>query len=341
MKLDTTIFPHISVVMPVYNCAEYVADSIKSILNQTYTNFEFIIIDDHSTDNTLKIVKSFNDERINVYEKDRNKGMVDSLNFGISIAKGSLIARMDGDDYCHPTRFEKQVELLKYNLNLDIVSSNAQIINTDKVYNYSENPEQVKVDLLFGSAFVHAALMGKIEVFKNNLFDQRMKHAEDYDLWSRLAFKTNMANMKEVLYYYRAHKNQVSNQFKNTQMKNCAIAQHRMFHYIPYDYSKFPDTLLDKALRKNISTLREAQIIFKWFDEVKIINNDKEVFKKDLFNIAIEKFRIKYIKFSLTNMIEGKEPFSFTKTYLFLLQKPTYLFQVIYRKIKNNIFSNG
>lgn len=333
--------PHISVIMPVYNCGSFVAESIESILGQTYTDFEFIIIDDHSTDNTLEIVKSFKDDRISVYEKEVNKGMVDSLNYGISIANGSLIARMDGDDYCHPSRFEKQLAVLKTNPHLDIVSTNAQILNTKLIYNYSKNPEKVKVDLLFGSAFVHASLMGKIEVFRKNPFNEKMKHAEDYDLWSRLAFIAQMANMKEVLYYYRAHENQVSKQFKKTQQKHCTMAQRRMFHYIPYDRFKFPDILLDKALRKENSNIKEAKIIFKWFDEVKIVNEKNDIYKKDFFNAAIEKFRIKYIKFSLDNLIEGKEPFSLLKTYFLLKERPTYIFGVIRRKITRKVISDG
>lgn len=330
--------PHISVIMPVYNCAEYVSESIQSILNQTYTDFEFLIIDDYSTDSTLEIVKSFEDERIRVYEKTINRGMVDSLNFGISKAKGSLIARMDGDDISHLTRFAKQLKILEDNPDIDIVSANAQIPGTKLVYNYSFAPEQVKVDLLFGSAFVHASLMGKINVFKENPFDEKMKHAEDYDMWTRLAFKAKMSNMSEILYDYRAHGNQVSNKFNKMQRDNCAICQYRMFHYISYDKNVFSDNLLDKALRKfPVENPLETIIILKWFKEIININKDQELFDIQRFNKAVKLFRKKFIKFSLQAIFNKNVPFSAVQLYVLLKEDPNYLIDTIKNKISKKL----
>lgn len=310
--------PHISVIMPVYNCGNFVAESIESILNQTYSDFEFIIIDDHSTDNTLEILKSYTDERMVIYEKEVNRGMVDSLNFGISKARGCLIARMDGDDISYLTRFEKQVAMLKANPEIDILSANARIIGRDLAYNYSKEPEQVKVDLLFGSAFVHASLLGKIEVFRNNPFDEKMKHAEDYDLWTRLAFTSKMSNMNEVLYSYRRHEGQVSRKYRKTQSNNCNIAQCRMFHHIPYDKQFFPDHLVEKALRKKTSTAQETKKIFLWFKTIKRLNHKRPYFEIERFDKAVKKLRRKFIKYSLHNLKASR---NLSINHIFILSK--------------------
>ena len=98
--------------MPVYNCAEYVAEAIQSILDQTFSNFELIIVDDKSTDETLEVTKIFSDKRIRLIEKPANTGYTESLNLGIELSRGHLIARMDGDDISMPQRFEKQVNFL-------------------------------------------------------------------------------------------------------------------------------------------------------------------------------------------------------------------------------------
>ena len=108
-----TIAPTISVIMPVYNCEKYIAMSIESILNQTINDFELLIIDDASTDQTLAIITSYEDTRIKIISKPVNSGYTESLNIGLKIAKGKYIARMDGDDISFTRRFEKQLSFLE------------------------------------------------------------------------------------------------------------------------------------------------------------------------------------------------------------------------------------
>ena len=130
--------PLISVIMPCYNREKYIVEAIESILNQTYTNFEFIIIDDCSTDNTFEIVKEYakKDNRILALKKDKNYCYVHSLNKGIEIAKGKYIARMDDDDISLPERFEKQVEFLEKNEDIIALGTFIEIFSDDmKKYN--------------------------------------------------------------------------------------------------------------------------------------------------------------------------------------------------------------
>ncbi len=126
-----TKFPRITVIMPVYNCELYIKEAIDSILNQTFTDFEFLIIDDASTDKTVSIIKEYKDFRIQLIEKEGNKGISDSLNYGLKVAKGEYIARMDGDDISLPERFVKQVTFLDSNPDVILCGSNFGIIGTE------------------------------------------------------------------------------------------------------------------------------------------------------------------------------------------------------------------
>src|ERR1039457_4070242 len=113
----------VSVIMPVLNAENYIVDSINAILNQTYSNFEFIIIDDDSSDNSANKIRCFNDPRISFYARSK-EGLINQLNFALSFSKGKYVARMDADDLCSNSRFEKQVEFLENNNDIQLVGSN-------------------------------------------------------------------------------------------------------------------------------------------------------------------------------------------------------------------------
>ena len=134
--------------MPTYNGEKYIEEAIQSVLDQTFTNFEFLIIDDGSTDNTAAIINSFKDERITYIKKHANTGIAHSLNLGIDKAKGKFIARMDDDDVSMPTRFEKQIEI--FNIKPEIIVCGSSVYSdNNKLFKVSQNHELVKIQLLF------------------------------------------------------------------------------------------------------------------------------------------------------------------------------------------------
>ena len=204
--------PFITVLLPVYNCEKYIAEAIDSILQQTYTHFELLIIDDCSTDATLQICKSFQDERIVIIEKEKNSGYTNSLNYGIGIAKGKYIARMDGDDISLPTRFEKQVAFLESNEDVILCGTAFSIMGSNKSIAVPEFHENIKGKLLFGNCIGHPTVMLRKSTLINNsiLYDIEMEPAEDYDMWSRLIDLGILYNIQEPLLLYRVHNNQVS-----------------------------------------------------------------------------------------------------------------------------------
>lgn len=198
--------------MPVYCNAAHIEQAVESILNQTFTNFELIIIDDASTDDTLQRIKKHNDPRIQVIEKKQNTGYTESLNLGIDLAKGQYIARMDGDDISHPLRFEKQVALLDAEPDVILCGTWYRILGTVKEVHPPIRNFGIRRALRRNNALAHASVMiRKQTLLQNNLrYNPDMQPSEDYDLWVRMLPFGKLKNIPEVLLDYRLHPGQVS-----------------------------------------------------------------------------------------------------------------------------------
>lgn len=201
--------PLVSVLLPVNNGEEYVEESIRSILSQTYDNFEIIVINDGSTDRSSRIVNNIDDPRIRYYEQN-NRGLAAALNFGIRVARGEYLARQDQDDFSLPKRLEKQVSFLESHPDYGMVGTWAGIWDgrrkTKKVHKHPEESIVLKFRLLFGNPFVHSSMMIRKEVFEKVGFystDESRQPPEDYELWSRVARVFEVANIPEILHCYR------------------------------------------------------------------------------------------------------------------------------------------
>ena len=308
--------PKVSVILPVYNCEQYIFETIQSVLNQTFTDFELLIVDDCSTDKTVAIIKEFDDDRIQLTLKEKNTGYTDSLNYAISIAKGQYIARMDGDDICVSTRFEKQVAFLDANPNIILCGSAIQIIGTNTVLRHPSNHEAIKVKLCLGTSFYHPSVMGRVEVFQANLYDKKYEPAEDYDLWTRLAFQGELANLEEVLLLYRVHDNQVSNERKTTQEAHSLWCKLNMFSLFEIKSYFNLDEINLVVGRKQPISFQECEKI--QFITAFLIQKNKELQVFDLFEFEkeMEKHKIIQIKSFIT-----KDKFLKIKTYQFFLKK--------------------
>jgi glycosyltransferase involved in cell wall biosynthesis len=198
----------ISIIMPVKNAEKYVRDSVQSILTQTYKNFEFIIIDDGSTDGTRKIIESIKDERIKFYKKESD-GLIEQLNFGLNEAKGEFVARMDADDTANPEKLEMQINYMLNNPDIQLVGTNFTFINEDgKPLMYKRLPEEHK-DIEFMMPFIDSVLHSSILTYKKVLVDSGGYNkdyfsAEDDELFLRLlSLGYKMHNIQRSLYKYR------------------------------------------------------------------------------------------------------------------------------------------
>jgi len=206
----------ISVLMPVYRGELHLKDAIDSILYQTFTNFEFVIINDASPDNSEQIIHSYNDPRI-VYKKhEQNKGLVSALNSGLAICKGKYIARMDQDDIADLKRLQLQYNFMEKNPENILLGGNAEIINSKRALVYPISDKAIRAQLIFNTAFVHPTVMLRKSILdKFNLrYSEDYKHAEDYGFWIELTSYGKMANLNETCLYYRRHEGQYTAVFK-------------------------------------------------------------------------------------------------------------------------------
>lgn len=199
----------VTVLMSVYNSQEYLRQAIGSILNQTYKDFEFLIINDGSTDQSLKIIKSYKDKRIRIISRE-NKGLVYSLNEGIKLAKGHYIARQDSDDISLPHRLEKEVQFLDKNTSIGMVGSNYTIIDTKgkklATTNVFTRPMDLKIAQITCNQFGHGSIMMRKDVaIQCGGYDKSVGHVEDYHLWTRISRVSDIANIEEPLYLYRTN----------------------------------------------------------------------------------------------------------------------------------------
>lgn len=198
--------PMISVVMPVYNGEKYLYEAIDSILNQTYTDFEFIILNDGSTDKTEEIILSYDDPRIVYVKNEKNQQIVKTLNKGIALAKGKYIARMDADDISLPDRFSKQIEFMETNPDIEVCGSWIKTFgDKSEVWEYPESHEKIKTAMLFDSSIAHPSVILRATLFSRIQYDEDYNGVEDYALWMKLLDRSKFHNLEKVLLQYRLH----------------------------------------------------------------------------------------------------------------------------------------
>lgn len=214
----TILNPLVSVVMPVYNVAKYINESVTSILNQSFYDFEFIIIDDASTDDTWNILQSYRDERIVLLRNERNKGNYPSRNRGLKQARGEYIAVMDGDDIASPNRLEKQYSYMQAHKHLIALGGNFRLSTQKQDRKIPLEHEEISFALLKDFSLLHPSFMIKTEVLKRiDGYKEEYKYASDYDLLCRLSLYGEIENLPYVLMLYRRHEDQISSSKKEEQ----------------------------------------------------------------------------------------------------------------------------
>nr|ADL32306.1 WenB [Proteus vulgaris] len=225
--------PKISVLMSVYNDSIHLKEAIDSILNQTFNDFEFIIIDDGSTDLSIDILKGYEekDDRVKVYTNAFNIGLAKSLNKGFLLASGDYIARMDADDYSYPTRLQKQFEFMENHKNIMVCGTSMEI------YEYNNNfmilptkHNAIAAGLIFGTNFYHPTVMFRTDFIKQNkiMYPEDYKYAQDYGLWVnllKLKQENIFSNLEEALLKYRIHPEKNREKYFSTQTSFAIKAQ--------------------------------------------------------------------------------------------------------------------
>lgn len=259
--------PLVSVVMPVYNAGPFVQRAISSILNQTYKNIEFIIIDDGSTDESVQVINSINDDRIVRVFFDEHKGIVDALNLGIDMAKGEFIARMDADDECILTRIEKQVTYLQNNLEIGMCGTQYMAIGGRRRA-LPVTHDEILSHLYNACPFWHPTVLFRTNLFKSLglKYDKRFEFAEDLELWSRVCLVMKTANLPNKLIKYRFHEGTHLKHLPLVAELNKTIRE----KYIKQSHPELTDEVV-KALSLLFNRHIKHQYSLDWFKQALVL----------------------------------------------------------------------
>jgi len=216
--------PKVTVLMPVFNGEQYLREALQSILSQTFGDFEFLIIDDGSTDRSVEIIHSYHDPRIHLVRNEKNRGVIAALNRGIELAHGEYVARMDCDDISLPQRLHRQVAFMDTHPEIGVCGTwFRRFGGPDPVVDRPPtDPDKIRCGHFFNSRLGHPTVMMRTHVFRQHAlyFDKSYPHAEDFELWVRTLAFFDIANIGEVLLLYRVHGGQVSERFTAEMMES-------------------------------------------------------------------------------------------------------------------------
>jgi glycosyltransferase involved in cell wall biosynthesis len=309
--------PAISVIMPVFNSENFLSVSIESILKQSFKNFEFIIINDGSSDNSEKIILNFlkKDQRIIYIKNTKNYGISKSLNIGIKKSKGKFICRMDADDISHYQRLEIQKNFLQKNPNIGVCGSFVRVLFKKKYinYKYPMNSDDCYATLLFSNPVPHPASMFKKNIISNNKIfynNKNLSGCEDYELWAKLSKFTNFYNIPRYLYIYRDLSNSLSKRGKKNY--------NRRFSFYSNIYKKFLILLKVKLTKYNIQVHYDL--------------SDNELLKKSTFSF------VQFQTFLLNILMQNKKYKIFNHISLKKIILKKMLICFFYKFKFNNIF---
>lgn len=230
--------PKVSIIMPVFNQEEYLKKSLESILNQSYKDFEFLILDDRSTDKSNAIIKNYQDKRIKVFQNKTRQRLAKCLNFLINKAKGKYIARMDGDDISLPHRLKVQADFFDKHNKVVLVGTWAKIIDKKEriigQFKYPCSYQQIRKDILKYNPFIHPSIMFRKKIVKDiGGYNEKFTYSQDYDLFLRLAAKYKCENIPEFLLNFRWLPN-----FSKQKQQHLSALKIRFKAIKEYGYSK-------------------------------------------------------------------------------------------------------
>tara|TARA_Y100000022_G_C13243591_1_gene373662 strand:+ start:499 stop:1560 length:1062 start_codon:yes stop_codon:yes gene_type:complete len=296
--------PLISVILPVYNSESYILKCLESLKNQSNQNFELILIDDGSTDETLLISKKYLkihfNHRYRLIINRINIGITKSLNKGVKVAKGKYLARADADDIYEPNRFELQLKFLEKNSNISLVGSNVKYIDkNEKFLNFSDLPIDhfnIWSRLFFHNPLIHSTIFFRRDIFKKSPYNEKFNTTQDYDMYCRIINCYKIVNIKKPLANYRIHNQSISKTKHHIQKRNTLMIQKNFYtlnfdNYFPLKKFKLFNNFFMSDYNHIINNVKD----FKKFllDMIDLLNNLKKKTKnKDLDNFFLERLLI-------------------------------------------------
>ncbi|QWH40019.1 glycosyltransferase [Bacillus mycoides] len=256
----------VTVLMPVYNGEEYLKDAIDSILNQTFNDFELLIINDGSSDSSLDIVNSYQDSRIKLVNNEKNLKLIKTLNKGLRLASGKYIARMDSDDTCHPRRLEIQVGMLDRNPDIAVCGTGMKVIGKKYARPFlAKGEENIKNYLVVKNCMAHPSIMMRKDIIEKHdyFYDEKFIHAEDYELFQRISENHKVVNINKPLLNYRLSASGISRIYEKEQEEMVGEISNLAFRKlgILFDRTKYSKLFLDKS--EILAAKKELEVAYE------------------------------------------------------------------------------
>jgi glycosyltransferase involved in cell wall biosynthesis len=289
--------PAVSVLMPVFNGENHMREAIESILGQSYSDFELLVVDDHSTDSTGDILREYcgRDARIRAVRNQEAKGTVGALNTGLGLARGEYLARMDADDISLPTRLEKQHAFLEKHHDISVCGTNMELFGAQQfVWRLPPEHEAIRAGLIFTPFIAHATVMMRRTALEENhyRYDPEYGYAEDYELWSRLSQRYRFANLPDVLYRYRkydADSGPLREEIRSRSAQRVRLRLLGALGIVPSpEESELHRQIGDYCYRPTKDLVRRAN---RWLDKILEANERSRVFDPPALRIHVEERR--------------------------------------------------
>lgn len=280
--------PLLTVLMSVKNGEPYLRETVESILDQTYRDFDYLILDNASKDNSREIIRSFNDPRIRLIELPEDIGQVAALNKGLDMIETPLVARMDADDISMPRRFERQVAFMERHPEIGVCGTYAVAFEGEKQVRWQKpcRPDDVKARLLFGCCLAHPSVMLRKELFdKYRLrYDEKIGFSEDWELWLRASRHFPLANIPEYLLKYRIHTSSVSSRYFDERQKVDERLLEKALEPLGLDDHPLHGIHKEIALATTFNAKgRDAEFISRvreWFRELAAANRETGIYNQ-------------------------------------------------------------
>ena len=284
--------PRVTVLMSVYNGAAFLNEAVESILSQTFSDFEFLIIDDGSIDSSVEIIRSYHDPRIRLVKNTANIGMAASLNRGLALANGEYVARMDQDDISLPQRLACQVDFLDSRQEVGAIGSAIEVFgDKNEVIRFPTDPDRIKCELFFMNVIAHpTVMMRRIMFISHGLqYNPVFEKTEDYELWNRSISYFPLTNIEKTLLRYRRHHEQVSQLHLEKQFCAAEAVWRVLLERLGLEPT-------DKEIATHFAICRMARMpdraliraVDMWFTKLKAVNKKTGTYPEPLFSEVID-----------------------------------------------------
>jgi glycosyltransferase involved in cell wall biosynthesis len=285
--------------MSVFNGARYLREAVNSILDQSHGDFEFLVIDDGSTDGSVAILESHRDRRIRIFRNPSNLGLAASLNRGLDLAEGEYVARMDADDISLKDRLATQVAFMDRNREVGVCGTWIRFFGErEQVIDFPTDPDRIRCGLFFLNVVGHPSVVLRKSFFRRHrlYYDASLKRTQDYDLWVRASRLFPIANIGEVLLHYRMHEEQAAKRHLEDQRRTSRIVWHKQLTDIGIrpteDEIALHDSVCEMNFPRNEGFAGKAET---WFQKIKTANRECPAYPEPMFSRTLDD-RLRHVR---------------------------------------------